>query len=371
MTGSSPASPEAVSVEIAAPDDWHVHLRDDDMLATVAPITARAFRYALVMPNLVPPICTTAQADAYRRRIIDHAGRTARPDFTPIMALYLNDDLDVDDLVEGVDAGVVHAAKYYPAGATTNSDAGAKSMQDVLPALERMAEHAIPLLVHAESTDPAIDIYDRERHFLDEELAPIVARLPELAVTVEHLSTRAGVDFVSANPSVYGSITPHHLACDRSDLLANGLRPDLYCKPIINSAVDRRALVEAATSGSTQFFLGTDSAPHPAADKHGATAKPGIFNAPFALPVVAEVFHRSEALDRLEAFVSINGCRHYGFEVATDRVVLTREPSAEDPSSGDPATATTIVTEGGQTVTMFGAAEARLWSVSASVISTR
>lgn len=356
------ATPSSVSVEIAAPDDWHVHLRDDDMLATVAPITAKSFRYALVMPNLVPPICTTAQADAYRRRILDGAGSAARPDFTPIMALYLNDDLDVDDLVQGVDAGVVHAAKYYPAGATTNSEAGVTSMQDVLAALERMAEHSIPLLVHAESTDPAIDIYDRERHFLDEELAPIVTRLPELAVTVEHLSTRAGVDFVEANPSVHGSITPHHLSCDRSDLLANGLRPDLYCKPIINSADDRRALVQAATSGSSRFFLGTDSAPHPEADKHGATAKPGIFNAPFALPVVAEVFHRAGALDQLEAFVSVNGCAHYGFDVATDRVVLTRDPSAAGDAEPD-----TVVTAGGDTVTIFGSAEARLWSVSEQV----
>ncbi|MDH3679643.1 MAG: dihydroorotase [Acidimicrobiia bacterium] len=350
----------SASIELAAPDDWHVHLRDDELLAAVAPITAMTFRYALVMPNLVPPICTTAAAEAYRRRILDCAGPDARPDFTPIMALYLNGDLDPDDFLTGVDTGVVHAAKYYPAGSTTNSERGGDSLGGFIDVLERMAERAIPLLVHAEATNPEIDVYDRERHFLDTELRPVVERLPELRVTVEHLSTRAGVDFVLDNESVRGSITPHHLACDRSDLLANGLRPDLYCKPIINSADDRRALVAAATSGSDRFFLGTDSAPHPASDKYGANARPGIFNAPFAIPVVAEVFNNAGALERLEAFTSVNGCRHYGFERASDRIRLTRTESGSDAPVAD-----SVITANGDRVTIFGVAEARLWTVSA------
>ncbi len=348
----------SVALDLAVPDDWHVHLRDDDLLTTVAPITARTFRYALVMPNLVPPICATDDAAAYRDRIMAAAGPHARADFTPIMALYLNDDVRIDDFERGVDGGIVHAAKYYPAGATTNSEGGGDSLAGVRPILEWMAERGVPLLVHAESTDPAIDIYDREAHFLDTELAPAIAATPGLTVTVEHLSTARGVEFVRDHDRVWGTITPHHLACDRSDLLANGLLPDLYCKPIINSAADREALVAAATSGSDRFFLGTDSAPHPKADKHGPRAKPGIFNAPFALPVVAEVFHRAGALDHLEAFTSRNGCERYGFPPSTERIRLTRR----EPTDG-PAVPETVVTASGEVVTIFGVAEARRWEV--------
>jgi dihydroorotase len=360
---TKPASPAEgpVVVDIAAPDDWHVHLRDDDLLATVAPITARSFRFALVMPNLVPPICRADAADAYRRRILDRVGPDARADFTPIMALYLNDDLDLTDFEHGVDAGIVHAAKYYPAGATTNSERGGAALDDYRPVLERMAERGIPLLVHAESTDPDIDIFDRERHFLDTQLAPLLAALPGLRVTVEHLSTRAGVELVQASSSVRGTITPHHLLCDRSDLLANGLRPDLYCKPIINSHDDREALIAAATSGSEQFFLGTDSAPHPASDKYGPTAKPGIFNAPFALPVVAEVFHAAGAMNQLEGFTSLHGCRFYGFEPAKSRIRLTRTEAVSAAVGDEPPD--TITTAEGRTVRIFGVAEARRWRV--------
>ena len=353
-----------IQLDIAAPDDWHVHLRDDQMLATVAPITARTFRYALVMPNLVPPICTTADATEYRDRILAAAGDQRRADFTPVMALYLTDQLTIDDLRAGVADGIVHGVKYYPAGATTNSEHGGTSLESFRTLLEAMAESHIPLLVHAESTDPTIDIYDRERAFLDRELAPLLADIPALAVTVEHLSTRDGVEFVSANDNAKGSITPHHLACDRSDLLANGLRPHLYCKPIINSAADRRALVQAATSGSSDFFLGTDSAPHPDSDKLAPRVKPGIFNAPFALPVVAEVFHRAEALDALEAFTSINGCQHYGFAVSETRVRLSRTaPSDEGELGGVDGVVSEVVTADGATVSIFGVAEARLWHV--------
>ena len=331
------------------------------MLVTVAPITARWFRYALIMPNLVPPISTTAEAAAYRARVLAAAGDEAREDFQPIMALYLSDRLTVDDLRAGVDDEVVHAVKYYPAGATTNSADGGTSLVSFRPVLEAMAERGIPLLVHAESTDPAIDIYDRERAFLDQELAPLVTDLAHLPVTVEHLSTRAGVELVMAYGNVKGSITPHHLACDRSDLLANGLRPDLYCKPIINSAGDRDALVAAATSGSPDFFLGTDSAPHPSSDKYAPTVKLGIFNAPYALPVVAEVFHQADALGALEGFTSVNGCRHYGFKASDARVRLSRHETTSP--DADPDLPTEVVTSEGATVRIFGVGEARRWTI--------
>jgi dihydroorotase len=357
-----------IELDLALPDDWHVHLRDDDLLAAVAPLTASTFRYALVMPNLVPPICTTEQAAAYRRRIAGHAGDGALDEFQPIMTAYLCDSLDAGDLRHGFETGVLHAVKYYPAGATTNSEQGGRALGDFRSLLEMMASSGMPLLVHAESTDPDVDVFDREAAFLERELAPLVAELPELAVTVEHLSTRAGVEFVSSHRSVKGSITPHHLSCDRSDLLANGLRPDLYCKPIINSADDRRALVAAATSGSADFFLGTDSAPHPRSDKHADRARPGIFNAPFALPVVAEVFHQAGALDRLERFTSVNGCAHYGFEPATARLHLRRVTGDESrPDARGGPIADTVVTAGGATVRIFGVDEARRWTVSRQV----
>lgn len=363
MSQSSISS--AAQLDIAVPDDWHVHLRDDHMLDAVAPLTARWFRRALVMPNLVPPVTDSVTARSYRDRIMAAIGPDARADFNPLMALYVTEGVSIDDVRAGVDAGVVLGLKYYPAGATTNSEAGGTSMLAHRPLLEFMASSGIPLMVHAESTDPAIDIYDRERAFLDRELVPLAAELPELAVTVEHLSTAAGVEFVSEHPQVRGTITPHHLSCDRSDLLANGMRPDLYCKPIINSGENRKALVAAATSGSADFFLGTDSAPHPSIHKHTANVRAGIFNAPFALPVVAEVFHRADALEHLEAFTSLNGCGHYGFEPSSDQLRLTRV--ADDVIDADAAPgdepAEELVTADGSRVRIFGVAEARRWTV--------
>ncbi|MFV0526877.1 MAG: dihydroorotase [Acidimicrobiales bacterium] len=360
------SSPVA-TVDIPTPDDWHVHLRDDEMLGAVAPLTARRFRYALVMPNLVPPLATTAAVAAYRDRILAAVGPAgAATGFTPVMAAYLHPDLTGPDLRAGYAAGVVGAVKYYPAGATTNSEYGGASLLGFRPLLEMMAAGGIPLLVHAESTDPEIDIFDRERVFLDRELAPVVEALPELAVTVEHLSTRAGVEFVAAHDQVRGTITPHHLACDRTDLLANGLRPDLYCKPIVNSPADRRALVAAAISGRTDLFLGTDSAPHPTTDKYAATARPGVFNAPYALEVVAEVFHRHGALDRLAGFVSVHGAAHYGHPPAATTVRLTRREPAPPPDGGTGDGGPDrgeLVVPGGQRVRIFGVAEAARWRV--------
>ncbi len=343
------------SIDISAPDDWHVHLRDDHMLGAAAPFTAACFRHALVMPNLVPPITSSAMARQYRDRILAATGPSARSDFRPLMGVYLNDSLVLDDLIEGVAQGEIFAAKYYPAGATTNSEAGGASLIGYRPILEAMAEHNIALLVHAESTNPDIDIFDREAVFLEAELATVCAALPELRVTVEHISTRAGLDFVRSHNNVAGSITPHHLTCDRTDVLANGLRPDLYCKPVINSRDEKLALVEAATSADASFFYGTDSAPHPLSQKESSQGRPGIFNAPYALEVVAELFYEQGKLDCLERFVSFNGVDHYGLARTDAKVRLNRhdDGSIERPS--------TVRTSDGHEVRIFGAEAARLW----------
>lgn len=347
-----------VTIEIPRPDDWHVHLRDDEMLEAVVDHTARWFRYALVMPNLTPPITSTAQAQAYRARILD-AASVGTDTFVPTMSLYLTPTIDVDDLASGWDDGVVGSVKFYPAGATTNSEAGGANLLDYEPILAAMAERGIPLLVHAESTDPAIDIFDREAAFLEQQVGPLLAQMPELSVTVEHISTAAGINLVREFDQAYGSITPHHLSCDRSDILANGLKPELYCKPVINSAANREALVAAAVSGSPKFFLGTDSAPHPLSQKETRVAKAGIFNAPYGLQVTAEVFHVADALDKFEAFVSTNGSARYGHEPSADWIRLTRTDATTS------EIAETLTTASGDKVRFFGVAEAALWDIEA------
>lgn len=348
---------EQVRVEIPTPDDWHIHLRDDEMLAAVVDHSAAWFRYALVMPNLRPPIETVEAAQAYRSRILD-AVTVDAAEFTPLMTLYLTPDITPEQVRTAWAQGAIAGLKFYPAGATTNSDAGGTDLIDFRSVLEAMAELGVPLLIHAESTDPNIDIFDREAAFLDAQVAPLLDALPSLSVTVEHLSTKAGVDLVLAYERVSGSITPHHLSCERSDILANGLRPELYCKPVINSALHRDALVAAATSGNPKFFLGTDSAPHPLSAKEARVAKAGIFNAPYALQVTAEVFHQAGALDQLAAFASINGARRYGVATAATRIALERhEPTDED------ALPETITTAAGETVRLFGMAEAARWTL--------
>lgn len=345
----------STTFRIPLPDDWHVHLRDDEMLAAVAGYTARRFRYAMVMPNLVPPVTSTSAAAAYRERIMAHAPDDA-VDFRPVMALYCSPLVDTDDLRAGIADGVVAAVKYYPAGATTNSDAGGSSLAGFRELYEVLADTNTRLLVHAESTDPSVDIFSREEAFLNDELAPLCAELPELAITVEHVSTRSGVEFVRAHPQAVATITPHHLARERSHLLADGMRPDLYCKPVINSADDQRALIDAATSGDPAFMLGTDSAPHPTTAKYGPKAKAGVFNAAYGLEVVADVFHRAGTLDQLPAFASHNGCAAYGVEPPTSQLELSAEEV-------DPDRAATLTTAAGDEVVLFGADEASRWSV--------
>lgn len=365
----------AADLTITTPDDWHVHLRDDDMLSAVAGYSAALYARVLVMPNLVPAITTSAGAASYRDRIIDAVAKTANTvtantvtsrtgkgntEFAPQMAVYLTPELDAADLIAGHENGSVFGVKYYPAGATTNSDQGGTSIRSFDAILEVMAEHKIPLFVHAEAVDESLDIFDREAAFLERELAPVCEALPDLAITVEHLSTSQGVELVKSFANTHGSITPHHLSCDRSDLLANGMRPHLYCKPVINSRSNRDALRSAATSGSERFFLGTDSAPHPLATKEAEVARAGIFNAPYGLQVVAEVFFEEDRLDCLESFVSLNGAAHYGLDPNRGRVRLRRR--SDDELVEEPASL--LVTNDGNQVRLFGVQEAKRWAVS-------
>ncbi len=343
------------SITIPFPDDWHVHLRDGDMLDAVVGYTARRFRYSMVMPNVVPPITSTAEAEKYRDRILASTPDDA-VDFRPVMALYCSPDIDLADLRAGIDSGVVAAVKYYPAGATTNSESGGTSLLAFRDLFEVLADTDTRLLVHAEATDPAIDIFDREAAFLEDQLAPLCEAMPELLVTVEHVSTRAGVDFVATHPQCAATVTPHHLARERSDLLADGMRPDLYCKPVINSSDDQAALIDAATSGDPAFMLGTDSAPHPTTAKYGPKAKAGVFNAAYGLEVVADVFRNHGALDQLGAFVSSNGCAVYGVDAPEATLELSHEPVDRD-------LATDLSTSSGDSVVLFGTEEASQWTV--------
>ena len=345
-----------LSIEIPTPDDWHVHLRDDDMLEAVVDYTARRFRYAMVMPNLIPPITSTAAASAYRDRILAAAGEYEA--FTPLITMYCSPEIDFADLRHGIESGVVGAVKYYPAGATTNSESGGTSLLEFAKLFEVLVETDTRLLVHAESTDPEIDIFDREAAFLERQLQPLCAEMPELAVTVEHVSTKAGLDFVASHPGTAATITPHHLARDRSDLLANGMVPDLYCKPVINSTQDRLALIAAVTSGAPSFMLGTDSAPHPTTAKYGPRAKAGVFNAAYGLEVVAEAFFQADALDALSAFVSTNGCAIYGVDAPSTGLRLER-------TAVDQELATSVTTRSGDSVVLFGTEEATMWQVAA------
>ena len=284
------------TITIPRPDDWHVHLREGDMLQAVIGYTSRRFRYAMVMPNLSTPVATTEQAAMYLEQIREVTPPDS-PDFRPLMTLYCSDQLEIDDLSHGYSEGIVKAVKYYPAGATTNSQSGGSAMMNYNHIFEAMEEKTIPLLVHAESTDDNVDIFDREAAFLERELSLVCERFPELKVTVEHISTSDGIEFVKAHTQVGGSITPHHLSRNRSDMISPAFHADLFCKPVINSEHDRLTLVETAISGDPSFFLGTDSAPHPTHAKYGKDAKAGIFNAAYGLEVIAEIFATENKLD--------------------------------------------------------------------------
>lgn len=310
-------------ITLRRPDDWHLHLRDGDMLAAVLPFTARAFGRAIVMPNLVPPVTTAAAAEAYRDRIL--AALPAGAAFKPLMTCYLTDATDADDLAAGHAAGIFTAAKLYPAGATTNSDNGVTDIARIEGVLSAMAGIGMPLLVHGEVTDPAVDIFDREKVFIERVLAPALDRHPDLKVVFEHITTADGVEFVrGAGPRVGATVTPHHLVINRNALFAGGMRPHMYCLPVAKRERHRLALREAATSGDASFFLGTDSAPHPVSAKETDCGCAGIFNAPNALETYAQVFDEEGALDRLEGFASLNGPAFYGLPPNEETVTLVR-----------------------------------------------
>jgi dihydroorotase len=312
------------SLSLARPDDWHLHLRDGAALAAVLPYTARQFGRAIVMPNLRPPVTTAAQALAYRQRIVQ-----ALPEgqaFEPLMTLYLTDNTPPDEIRRAKDAGVV-ALKLYPAGATTNSDAGVTDIRKTSATLEAMQREGLLLLVHGEVTDAEIDIFDREAVFIDRVMQPLRVDFPELKVVFEHITTAEAAQYVAASgPHTAATLTAHHLLYNRNALFMGGLRPHYYCLPVLKKERHRQALVQAATSGSPKFFLGSDSAPHAAALKEQSVCGAGCFTAPAALELYAEAFEAAGALHRLEGFASHFGADFYGLPRATDTVRLLREP---------------------------------------------
>jgi dihydroorotase len=317
--------PSPALLRLVRPDDWHLHLRDGPLLASVVAATARVFGRAIVMPNLKPPVTTTEDARAYRDRI-----RAALPPgsrFEPLMTLYLTDNTDADEIVAAKASGFVHAIKYYPAGATTNSDSGVTSLDRAYAALAAMEKHGLVLSVHGEVTDGDVDMFDRERVFVDRSLARVVRDFPALRVVLEHITTQEAADFVLAAPAnVAATITPQHLLWSRNALFAGGLRPHLYCLPILKRETHRRALVRAATSGNPKFFLGTDSAPHARPTKEHACGCAGCYSAHAALPLYAEAFENAGALPRLEGFASFFGADFYGLSRHADTVTLVRQP---------------------------------------------
>lgn len=308
------------TLTIRKPDDWHVHLRDGDMLAKVAPYTARQFARAIVMPNLVPPVTTVEAASAYRDRVIAAAG----PGFTPLMTCYLTDNISPDEVARGHEKGVWIAAKLYPAGATTNSASGVTDIRNIYPVLARMEKIGMVLCVHGEVTDPAVDVFDREAVFIDLILTRLVEDFPQLKIVLEHITTEDAVHFVQKSMRVAATVTPQHLIINRNAIFDGGLRPHAYCLPVAKREKHRLAVRKAAVSGSPKFFLGTDSAPHARHAKESACGCAGIFNAPFAMESYATVFEEEDALGRLEAFASLNGPRFYGLTANEDTITLER-----------------------------------------------
>jgi dihydroorotase len=310
-------------ITIRKPDDWHLHVRDGAMLRASLPFTAAHFGRAIIMPNLLPPVTSVKDAEAYKERII--AALPEGATFEPLMTCYLTDATDPAEVQAGFKARVFTAVKLYPANATTNSAYGVTDLRKVWSVFERMEKIGMPLLIHGEEIDPEVDVFDREEVFIERRLAPLIKDFPGLKVVLEHLSTKIAVDFVrSAAPQVGGTITPYHLMLNRTDWLGHGLRPYMYCMPVIKTEQDRRALVEAATSGDACFFLGTDSAPHPVARKLDVVGAAGLFNSPVAIESYARVFAEAGRLDSLEAFASLNGPRHYGLEPNAHALTLER-----------------------------------------------
>ena len=346
--------PMTQTLTLRRPDDWHLHLRDGAMLSAVAPESARHFGRAIIMPNLVPPVVTGAQAAAYRDRIL--AALPEGADFKPLMTLYLTEDTDPDDLAAAHASGLITAVKLYPAGATTNSNSGVRNFDNVRPVLERMAEIGCPLCVHGEVTAPEIDIFDREAVFIDTVLDPIRRATPGLRVVMEHITTKQGVDYARAGGTDLGAtITTHHLIINRNHILVGGIKPHYYCLPVAKREEHRLALREAATSGEATFFLGTDSAPHTDALKEQACGCAGCFTATNTMSLLAHVFDEDGALDRLESFTSLNGPAFYGLPANETTLTLTRQDT--------PVTYPSKIDSGDGPVTVFDPGFPVHWAV--------
>ncbi len=313
-----------MEITLTRPDDWHLHLRDGALMQSVLPDTARQFARAIIMPNLKPPVTTTEQALAYRARIL--AALPTGMTFEPLMTLYLTDNTSAQEILKAKQSGVIHAVKYYPAGATTNSDAGVTDLRKTYPALEELQRCGMPLLLHGEVTDPAVDVFDRESVFIARVLQPLLRDLPNLRVVFEHITTSDAAQFVAeAADNIAATITAHHLLYNRNAMFNGGIRPHYYCLPVLKRETHREALIVAATSGNKKFFLGTDSAPHEQHAKESACGCAGIYTAHAAIELYAEVFEQAGALDKLEAFASFYGADFYGLPRNTRKVTLRKE----------------------------------------------
>lgn len=344
------------TLTIRRPDDWHLHLRDGAMLEAVLPETARHFGRAIIMPNLVPPVVTAKDAEAYRSRIM--AALPEGMTFEPLMTLYLTETTDPADVAAAYADGLIHAVKLYPAGATTNSASGVKDIKNVRQVLEKMSEIGLPLCFHGEVTQAHVDIFDREQVFLDTVLAPLRRDLPELKVTLEHITTSHGIDYVTEAPGdIAGTITTHHLMINRNHILVGGIRPHYYCLPVAKRATHQQALRKAATSGNPRFFLGTDSAPHTDPNKESACGCAGVFSATNTMSCLAHVFEEEGALDKLEGFASLHGPTRYGLPPNDTTITLTK--------SGTPAAYAPKIDTGEGPVTLFDPGHPLYWHVTA------
>ncbi|MES9822867.1 MAG: dihydroorotase [Candidatus Thiodiazotropha endolucinida] len=313
-----------MQITLIRPDDWHLHLRDDEAMKSVVAHTAERFARAIVMPNLKPPVTTVAMAMAYRERILSALPHNS--DFTPLMTLYMTDRLTSDEVIAAKKSQIIKGIKLYPAGATTHSDAGVTDIRKLYSVLETMQREELPLLIHAEVTDPDVDIFDREQVFIDRHLRPLTRDFPALPMVFEHITTRQAVDFVRANEGTVGAtITVQHLLYNRNAMLVGGIRPHYYCLPILKRESHQRALIEAATSGESHFFLGTDSAPHPQHAKECACGCAGCYTAHAAIELYAEIFERANSLDRLEGFASLFGPDFYGLPRNRDTITLAKK----------------------------------------------
>jgi dihydroorotase len=310
-------------IVIIKPDDWHVHFRDNEVLQAVVPETSRHFARAVVMPNLVPPILNGKEANQYKRKIERAIPEEHKLD--PLMTLYLTEKTNKNELKEAYVNGLIFAAKLYPAGATTNSDSGVKDIKKIFPTLETMAEIGMPLLIHGEVTDKKIDVFDREKVFIDEKLDLICKKLPDLKITLEHITTKEAVDYImQGNKNLAASITPHHLALNRNAIFVGGIKPHNYCLPILKRETHRKALIKVATSGNRKFFLGTDTAPHFVCDKESECGCAGVFNATYCLNILAQIFDDQKSINNLEKFVSINGAFHYNLKTNKEKIKLVK-----------------------------------------------